>query len=133
VNRTYKISDIKKALSTIENKFPDKERIKIQELTDILNKQRTPEIYNVDHLLNNLRAFCEKYPDYNKRVYLESEVSEILKVTKLTLHNWRKYNIITYKTLPSKSIRYRLSELLQKFEALQSKNISDDKEDFLMD
>lgn len=49
-----------------------------------------------------------------EKLLTENELSKIIRVSKMSLYNWRQKGKITYYKLGNKTIRYKLSEVLKK-------------------
>jgi hypothetical protein len=113
--RKYKVSHIRKALDAFEQKHPEKRIISFAELELIIEKIKTPAIYNLEVLIRLLSDYLENNHQHQD-LYRESEVCKILHVRKLTMHQWRKNHNITYFKSKTRSIRYSLETLLSDLE-----------------
>ena len=122
MDKYFKISDIKRILQETEQNQPHKKYISIKELTYNLKEVNKSLVYNLDKIIEDLKAFIKESCNQAKGcLYTEAETCKIIKVNRTTLYYWREEQYIRYVKLNNSLIRYKLPELLEDLEALQSK------------
>ena len=112
MKKYYKISHIRKALDAFEKEFPERKSISLDELEKISKNVRTPEIYNIEELIKLLTTYIAENRHLPNLLRRESEVCNILKTQKLTMHHWRKNGNITYIQGDTRTVWYDLKVLL---------------------
>jgi hypothetical protein len=113
MNKYYKVSQIREALDYYEKSTHTGEWMSLPQLEQIIKKLKSPEIYNIEELIRLLSTYINENQQLLIQLYKESEVCKILKVQKLTMHQWRKNGNITYLQVDTRSIRYNLQKLLE--------------------
>jgi hypothetical protein len=111
MNRSYRLSQIRKALNAFEQKYPERKTIAFAELESIIKNIQTPAIYNLEVLIRLLTEYLDEN-QHQPEFFRESEVCKILNVRKLTMHEWRKNHNITYIQGSTRTVRYDLEALL---------------------
>jgi hypothetical protein len=123
----YKISDIEKALGHLKKHDPQCERISMDDFEKLVKNYNQAWIYNIDEIIRLLEEFLDApFNSFPVKIDCarEIEVCEILKVKKLTLHEWRKKNFIRNIKTHNRTIRYDLHDLLVDLKKVRDKNIS---------
>jgi hypothetical protein len=119
MEKFFKIKDIKKLILEIEETQPHKKFISIKELTSNLKEVNKSLVYNLDEIIQDLKAFIKESHDQAQNcLYTEAETCKIIKVSRNTLYDWREQKYIRYAKLNNSLIRYKLPELLEDLEAL---------------
>jgi len=123
--KNYNLKDLDIALQCYQSANAGKETIEIKELTAIYTFVNKPIIYNIDIVIQLLSDYIDGPFLRSNVLYSESELCNIIKVKKLTLHECRDNGYISYTHISnSRTIRYDLIILLNDLKRIQSKNIS---------
>lgn len=112
MKKEYRLSEITEALQLYQHQFPSKKTISIKELEKLTRKVRVPFMYNLEELIRLLTEYIAEHMDHGKVLHTEAAVCDILKVKKLTMHQWRKNKNISFLSWNNRSIRYDLNTLL---------------------
>ena len=127
MRKKYKISEIQKALDLIEVYDPKRESISMNELEKLIIDYNKPWIYNIDEIIRLLEEFLN-LPVLPFPIILdsatESDVCKILKVKKLTMHEWRKKKFVENINSKNRTVKYDLDKLLRDLKNVHDKNIS---------
>lgn len=120
----YKISDIKEVLEIWGQNHPNSQTISFAELVKATKIYNKPLIYNVEDIIRLLSEYIANNYNQPSLGHSESEVCTILKVRKLSLHQWRAKGYIRYNQLATRTISYNLNFLLEDLKNVRDKNIS---------
>ncbi len=121
---SYTLTDIRKALENIEFSNPGIKRLSIEQLEYAIRLTRTPAIYNIDSIIEKLRAYNAKHARHPEHLHVrEKELCIIIGVNKLALHQWRRRGLIEFSRTGPRCILYSLRDLLGDFENIREGNI----------